>query len=552
MNHRSIPSARRSLASAWAALAIIWAVPLAAEEKLFWLPPLPDNADPPVAAEGSPADFASFPVQRPTIERFPPLTPPFESDSSPELLPPVYPEYEPSERPWEDERLPPLEEELWDHGGSHLYHPEGDRLGWPDQDGHDPDPLLRLPENYVDPEPLTFFAQFQGEAPIKNSIFHWFGPGAYDWEPRFVGYGSYQMNAIAYQADHTRSDGIGHQLIAELDLRLTGTERFHVQFRPLGKQNTGGSYYRFSDPSGYIDNSTGVPQRFWFEGELGSIFSGFLDPFAVRDVNIVGGKFLFQLQNQLLVNDEILATVVSKNTVFWGSTSNMNVQAIYAASDVDNVADLNCPMYGTNVTIDHQRAFYELSYLYVPTPDASGRDQHFAAASRTAFFGNLSYAGRALFKFGDRAGTGDGQLFVIETNYTRYFPSQPLGIQFGVFYCNTFYASQGWNSAAGGAFNRLRSTFDVNPLVGISSGTQLGENFGSSLGVQLFRHNEDESLAPEVAFQTPNGDFVFGLGMRYQRKTGKRTYLEVLGLWNQSSNPALRRDGVFVSQFFLF
>ena len=117
MNHGTIRGVRRTLAVAWVALAIIWAVPLAADEKLFTLPPLPGNADPPPVDEGPPAEFVNFPVQRPAPQRFPPLTPPFESDSSPELLPPVYPEYEPSARPWKDEPLPPLEEELWEHGG---------------------------------------------------------------------------------------------------------------------------------------------------------------------------------------------------------------------------------------------------------------------------------------------------------------------------------------------------------------------------------------------------------------------------------------------------
>lgn len=455
-----------------------------------------------------------------------------------------------SDDTWNDEPLPPLEEELWLHGGSYLYTPEGDKLGWPEEGGHYQ--RLRLPEDFVDPEPITFFSQFLGEDPVRQSSLSWFGPGAYHWEPQFVLYGGYQMLAIASRQGNTRRDGLGHQLLVDMDLRLTGTERFHLQFRPLGEGDSGGSFYQFSEPDGYIDNSTAAPQNFWFEGELHSLLSPYFDPFAVRDVHIVGGKFPFLLHNQLLMNDEILGLVVSKNTVRLGNLSNMNVQAIYAPSDVENVADDNCRLYGTHVSLDHQRTFYELTYLYLETPDAPGRDQHFAAFSRTAFHGQLTWAGRAMFKFGDEAGRGTGQLFVLETNYTRIFLTHPLGIQYGVAYSNWFYATDGWNAAAGGGFNRLRAAFDVNPLVAISTGDHLGENYGGSLGIQLFRHHEDESIAPEIAFQAPEGEFVFGLGLRYQRKTGKRSFFEVLGLVNFSDNDQLERDGVFVSETILF
>lgn len=36
-----------------------------------------------------------------------------------------------------NEPLPPLEEELWLHGGSYLYAPEGDRLNWPSPEADD-------------------------------------------------------------------------------------------------------------------------------------------------------------------------------------------------------------------------------------------------------------------------------------------------------------------------------------------------------------------------------------------------------------------------------
>ncbi|MFI4875407.1 MAG: hypothetical protein ACIALR_08725 [Blastopirellula sp. JB062] len=450
-----------------------------------------------------------------------------------------------------DEYLPPLEEELWNHGGSYLYSPEGDRLGWPCEGDGQHYELLRLPEDAVAPQPVTLFAEFLGNDPIRVWPLTWFR-GYNTWEPRFVAYGSYELTALAYKQDKTRQDALGHQLIAELDMQLTGTERFHVQFRPIGKANTGGSYYRFNEPEGYIDNSTGEPTRYWFEGELHSIFGGYFDPFAVRDVFVTAGRFPFALHNGLLMNDEMLGVVANKNTILLGPVSNMNVQLIYAATDVRNTADPDSGLYGVNVSADYDRVFHEFSALALTTPDAPGRDQQFLAYSRTKFYGPFTLTGRAMFKFGDEAGLGEGQLFVVESNLTRYFEHEFLGIDHCVYYCNAFYARDGWNPAGSGNYDRLRTAFEVDPLVQIASGRTTGPNYGAAIGVQYFRHHEDESIIPEIAYEAPTGDPVWGFGLRYLRKTSQRSFFEVLGVVNFSDTPTYRRDGVSVSQTFLF
>ncbi|MCC9628007.1 hypothetical protein LOC68_06340 [Blastopirellula sp. JC732] len=453
--------------------------------------------------------------------------------------------------PIDDPDLPPLEEELWNHGGSYLYCPEGDRLGWPTEEDHDHYELLRLPENFVAPLPLTYFAQFLGNDPIKVWDLTWFR-GYNNWEPRFVGYGSYELIGLAYKQGTTRQDAIGHQLIADFDLQLTGTERFHLQFRPIGKGNTGGSYYQFNDPAGYVDNSTGEPTRYWFEGELASIFGGYFSPFAVRDIFVTAGRFPFALQNGLLMNDEMLGVVVNKNTIYVGNISNINVQGIYAATDVRNTADPDSGLFGVNVTADYDRELHEFSALALNTPDAPGRNQQFVAYSRTKFYGPVTLTGRAMFKFGDEAGIGEGQLFVLESNLTRYFEHEFLGIDHCVYYCNAFYARDGWNPAGSGNYNRLRTAFEVDPLVQIASGRTVGPNSGVALGVQYFRHHEDESIIPEIAFEAPTGDPVWGFGLRYLRKTSQRTYFEALGVINFSETEIYRRDGISISETILF
>ena len=412
--------------------------------------------------------------------------------------------------------------------------------------------MLRAPEELQKPTPVTAFQEFLGaDAPQDWPRLTWPG-GGYVWEPRIVGYGAYELFAFALEENSQRQDVVGHQLLVELDLRLTGTERFHVQFRPLGRRNSGGSYYQFSNPDRYEDNSTAVPDRYWFEGELHSILGAYLDPFAVRDIHFVIGRFPLAFHNFLLMNDDITGFIVNKNTWNCGPLSNLNVQGFVGLNDISAFEDSDSNLYGVHASADHERVFYEATYAFLQHERNASRNSHFFAFSRTAQYGAWSVAGRAMFKWGDQGGRGSGQLFVVESNRTRVFDNRPLGIEKGVFFGNAFLATSGWNSIAGGNFNRLRTSFEIDPLVRIAAGRDAGSTWGAALGVQLFRHHEDESWIPEVAFETPDDTLVFGLGLRYLRKTGVRSYLELLLSFNLSNDPRFDREGVFLSETIAF
>ncbi|MEQ8786677.1 MAG: hypothetical protein RIC55_10280 [Pirellulaceae bacterium] len=537
----------------------------------------PSNASPPKTSSSitSPSKTArteSADADGPVREATPPATPsterlpPQRQAAPPESLPPpasqhhlpgdalgAFPPLPPDPYADKHDVLPPLEEELWRHGGSYLYHPEGDRLGWPEHDDHAHYHLLRLPEDWQKPQPVQAFSEFLGPDPIQpDPLFHWLGPGGYVWEPRFVGYGSYQLFGFGIEAAGQEQAALGSQLICDLDLRLTGTERFHVQFRPLGRGNTGGSYYQFTDPAGYVNNATGEPQRYWFEGELASMLGGYVDPFAVRDYTITAGKFPFVLQNALLMNDEILGVAINKNTIYAGNLSNINLQTFFGFNDVDTFNDADGQAYGVNAFIDYRRTFYELTYAYALHDRDDRRNAHFAAAGVTKLFGPLMLAGRAMFKIGDASGMGSGELLVLESNYTRIFHHKPLGVEYGVFYTNAFLATNGWSGLGGSNFNRLQAAFEVNPLVRIAAGLPTADTWGIAGGVQLFRLNEDESIIPEFAFEAPQDIPVWGLGLRYLRKTGKRSFFEAFGLANFSDDPRYVRKGLFLSETIVF
>lgn len=454
--------------------------------------------------------------------------------------------------------LPPLDEELWLHGGSYLYAPEGDHFNWPAESGLAGDcnahtRVLRLPEDWHAPQPVTAFDSFLGTGPIPHAD-HWRWPKCgYHWDPRLVLYGSYELIAAALEENNTRHDVVGHQLLLDLDFRLTGTERLHVQWRPIGEENTGGSFYRFSDPEGYVDNSTGIPDRYWVEWELASVLGDFFaDPFVPRDYHTVVGKFPFAAHNQLLINDDILGFAVNKNNIYLGTLSNLNIQGVVALDDVEAFSDASANLYMLNSSADYRHSFIEATYAYVQHGRDSARDTQYAALSGTMLCGPHTLAGRSLFRIAPTASGGSGELYVLEYNRAYSHGCNFFGVEKSVLYATAFHSTQGWQSISGGNFNRVRTAFAVDPLIPLSAARSPDDNVGAALGWQLFRHEEDESLLPEVAYDAPGGDSVWGVGLRYQRKTGPRSFFEVQGVYNWSDNPTFRREGVFMSETIVF
>lgn len=465
--------------------------------------------------------------------------------------------------------LTPLDDELLHHGGPYLYEPEG--AGFQQQalmthcESHEnhhsethqthANPPLRLPEWHQAPQPITAFAEYLGADPIQTSHRAWPGPGGYEWEPRFVAYGRYDVFGVLFQENDRRQDFVGHNLTLDADLRLTGTERFHIQHRPVGEDGTGGSFYRFDNPEGYVDNSTAAPSRLWFEGEVASLLSGWLDGGSPTawDMNLAIGLFPLGLHNNLLMNDEVAGIVIGQNNGQLENLSNLNVRGFWLWDEVDAFQDVGVDLLGVDAFIDYRHAFIEATYAYRKHGRTRDLDAHYLAVSGTQFFGPSTFSARALAKVAGPLDE-DGQLFVAEWNTHRRFDqtwAHRLGVEHGVFYANAFWATQGWSPISGANFNRIRSSFEVNPLVLIARGDR-DDTPGLALGVQLFGEEDHSSLTPEIAWEAPGGQSVFGTGIRYQRRTSVSSFLELRGLINFSEQESLERDGLFTSHHWLF
>lgn len=420
-------------------------------------------------------------------------------------------------------------------------------------DGHDTaHPVPYLPEGYQKPRPLTWLKGFLDPEPIQlYPNLHWFNHG-HQITPALTVYGAYSVFGAGNEDNNQTRAGIGHQLLIDVDLSFGATERLHAQWRPVGEKNSGGSFLQLNNDVRYIDNATPLPQTIWFEGSVSEIFSGYIPDTVVADWALTAGLYPYQLHNQLLINDDIVGVMLSKDTFIFEPFSNILVQSFFAFDEIDafsNEDDVR--MAGAHVTADWQQRFIELTYIHLWDVTASDRNQEYLAASVTQLMGPLNIAGRFLANIGDEGRDGGGQLYVLEGNWTRLLDGCRL-FESVVVYSTAFWATEGWNPASGGSFDRLRSNFAVNPLVRLSVDNQGIETRGIATGAEFFGTHEDWAVIPEFAAEFPQDDEVFSFGCRLRRQIGKRSQVELRGLTSITDRDRLRRHGVFLEWITFF
>ena len=162
--------------------------------------------------------------------------------------------------------------------------------------------------------------------------------------PGLAVYGDWRT-AVAYNNNNGKDIAqIATRLNIDVDFKITGTERIHAFFTPLQKNN---KFTRFEFGGGDGDGKFNVefdlnPQTLFFEGDFGSIYSGFSGKDASFDLPFTVGLFPLFLQNGIWANDAILGGAVSltaKNSRKLG-LSNYDITFFAAFDNVDNAGIL--------------------------------------------------------------------------------------------------------------------------------------------------------------------------------------------------------------------
>ena len=385
--------------------------------------------------------------------------------------------------------------------------------------------------------------------------------GLYDENSTFLGelnpllpglavYGDWRT-AVAYNNNNGKDIAqIATRLNIDVDFKITATERIHAFFTPIQDNNV---YTRFEFGGGdgdklFNDEFDPDPQTLFFEGDFGSLYSGFSGKEASFDLPFTVGLFPLFLQNGIWANDAILGgavTLPAKNSAALG-LANFDITFFAAFDNVDNAGNIsanddNKLLYGVTAFVDAFDGFVEAGYGLIEDDDLvgliEGRDEldglltHFLTAAYTRrYYNTLSNSTRLFANFADDPfanflddleGKNDGFAIISENSLISGLPSTLIPYaNFFVGFGNPQPLVDGNNA---GILKNVGINFETDALTGFPKLDDTGSNtFGGAIGLQ-YLFNLDRQLVFEVAMVQPFEDdgigaqhAQYGFGVRYQ------------------------------------
>jgi hypothetical protein len=369
--------------------------------------------------------------------------------------------------------------------------------------------------------------------------------GAYDESSTLLGeknpllpglaiYGDWRT-AVAYNNNNGKEIAqIATRLNIDVDFKITGTERIHAFFTPIQEDNVKFTRFEFGGDDAdekFNDQFDPEPQTLFFEGDFGSLYSGFSGEEASFDLPFTIGLFPLFLQNGIWANDAILGgavTLPAQNSAARG-LANFDITFFAAFDNVNNAGiiggDINdASLYGVTAFIDAFGGYIEAGYGMI-----QGRNEEdglltlfLTGAYTRRYYNTLSNTTRLFANFGeDPEGESDGAAIILENSLITGLPSTLLPYaNFFVGFGNPQPLVDG-NGA--GILKNVGINFETDALTGYPKLDDTGSNaFGGAIGLQ-YLFNLDQQLVFEVATVQPfedDGigaeDGQYGFGVRYQ------------------------------------
>jgi hypothetical protein len=354
--------------------------------------------------------------------------------------------------------------------------------------------------------------------------------------PGFAVYGDWRT-AVAYNSNNGKDIAqVATRLNLDVDFKFTGTERIHAFFAPIQKDNAEFTRYEFGgDGNGrFNDELDAEPQTLFFEGDAGSLYSGFTGQEASFDLPFTVGLFPLFLQNGIWANDAILGGAVSipaKNSAALGLANfditlfagfdNVNNAGIIGADARDNN---NANLFGITAFIDAFGGYIETGYgLIQGRDDQDGLLTHFLTGAYTRrYYNTVSNSTRVFANVGeDPEGSSDGLAIISENSLITGLPSTLLPYaNFFVGFGNPQPLVDGFNA---GILKNVGINFETDALTGYPKLDDSGSNtLGGAIGLQ-YLFNLDQQLVFELAMVQPfENDGIgaqeaqYGFGVRYQ------------------------------------
>jgi hypothetical protein len=348
-------------------------------------------------------------------------------------------------------------------------------------------------------------------------------------------YGDWRT-AVAYNSNKGKDIAqIATRLNLDIDFKFTATERIHAFFTPLQK-NAKFTRYEFGGGDGdgkFTDEFDFNPQTLFFEGDLGSLYSGFSGRDARFDLPFVVGLFPLFLQNGIWANDAILGAAVTlpaKNSAKLG-LPNYDITFFAAFDNVDNAGILgaqknsNANIFGATTFIDAFKGYIEAGYAAIQGKDdvglaEDGQLTHFLTASYSRrYYNTFSNSTRMFANFGN--GKNDEGFVIISENSLITGGLSTL-IPYANFFVGFGNPQPLVDGNGAGILKNVGINFETDALTGYPKLNDTGaDTYGGAIGVTyLFGKDLGQQFVLEAAMVQPFGDSEipaqYGFGVRYQ------------------------------------
>ena len=351
--------------------------------------------------------------------------------------------------------------------------------------------------------------------------------------PGLAIYGDWRT-AVAYNNNNGKDIAqIATRLNIDVDLKITATERIHAFFTPIQDDNV---YSRFEFGGGDGDDLFTAefdrnPATLFFEGDVGSLYSGFSGKEARFDLPFTVGLFPLFLQNGIWANDAILGgavTLPARNSAALG-LANFDITFFAAFDNVDNAGNVAAdeddnPLYGVTAFVDAFDGFIETGYGLIEGRDElDGLLTHFlTAAYSRRYYNTVSNSTRLFANFADDLEVeSDGFAIISENSLISGLPSTL--IPYANFFVGFGNPQPLVDGNGAGILKNVGINFETDALTGFPKLDDTASNtFGGAIGLQ-YLFNLDQQLVFEVAMVQPFEDDAigvqdaqFGFGVRYQ------------------------------------
>lgn len=435
-------------------------------------------------------------------------------------------------------------------------------LAWvsPDRAGAAPEDENRLTDKVVHPQVQNFpkrprlllelGERFLSPGPLGEG---WTIPTGATWHPALWVFGSLRTGFQGFDRGQQTAEW-SNRLDIFANLRLSGTERILVGFRPLNE--FGGVGYHFRPkanplaPDGWQDHFSGTLKTLFFEGEIGEIFPGWdNDDRHALDIGFSVGRQDLVFQDGMLINDSMDAVGLTQNSLMpWGLT-NFRITGLYGWNNIHRhnvLEDNSAHFFGLFTEADSRKTTVSVDLAYILAKAATG-DAFYAGVSAVQGIGSLSTLFRVNASIpvkGDTPAAGRGALIFSEWSWVK--PHTNNLVYFTNFLTVGRYSAAARDPGSPGPLSRAGILFSPSPMgrFGAALSDQTGDAAGGSLGYQMTFARDRKQLIIEAGGRKDTNGIGAGaaaIGMRYQNAVGRRVVVQIDGfttLQEHKNDPA--------------